>query len=82
VRPSSTFSELDKNTHDRKSFVCGAEELDTLLTAICSASPGGGDKQDNGAGEQYGFQLLDTHNHRTRLFLPMKTVAQLFADDV
>ena len=30
--------------------------------------------------EQYGFQVLDTHNNRTRLFLPMKTVAQLFTD--
>lgn len=28
--------------------------------------------------EQYGFRALDTDNHRTRLFLPMKTVAQLF----
>ncbi len=27
--------------------------------------------------EQYGFQTLDDHNHRTRLFLSMKTVAQL-----
>ena len=32
--------------------------------------------------ERYGFESLDTHNRRTRLFLPMKTVAQLFADDV
>ncbi len=30
--------------------------------------------------EQYGFQVLDTHNSRTRLFLPMKTVAQLFTE--
>ncbi len=30
--------------------------------------------------EQYDFQPLDTHNRRTRLFLPMKTVARLFAD--
>lgn len=29
--------------------------------------------------EQYRFQFLDTHNRRTRLFLPMKTVEQLFA---
>jgi GNAT superfamily N-acetyltransferase len=28
--------------------------------------------------EQFGFELLDTHNHRKRLFLPMKTIAQLF----
>jgi len=32
--------------------------------------------------DQYGFQPLDTHNHRIRLFLSMKTVAQLFADDL
>jgi hypothetical protein len=31
---------------------------------------------------QYGFQPLDTYNHRTRLFLPMKTVAQLLASDI
>lgn len=30
--------------------------------------------------EQYGFEPLDTHNRRTRLFLSMKTVAQLFAE--
>ena len=30
--------------------------------------------------EQYGFKVLDTHNHRIRLFLPMKTVARLFPD--
>ncbi len=29
--------------------------------------------------EQYNFQSLGTHNYRTRLFLPMQTVAQLFA---
>ena len=28
--------------------------------------------------EQYGFELLDGQNHRSRLFIPMKTVAQLF----
>lgn len=28
--------------------------------------------------QQYGFQVLDTDNSHTRLFLPMKTVAQLF----
>lgn len=28
--------------------------------------------------EQFGFEILDTHNHRKRLFLPMKTIAQLF----
>lgn len=28
--------------------------------------------------EQYGFQLLDHEAQRTRLFLPMKTVSQLF----
>ena len=32
--------------------------------------------------EQYGFQVLDTHNSRIRLFLLMKTVAQLFTDNV
>nr|WP_132702799.1 hypothetical protein [Reinekea marinisedimentorum] len=26
---------------------------------------------------QYDFQKLNIHSHRTRLFLPMKTVAQL-----
>jgi GNAT superfamily N-acetyltransferase len=30
--------------------------------------------------EQYGFQILHRHNERTRLFLPMKTVAQLFSE--
>ncbi len=30
--------------------------------------------------EQYGFKVLDTDNHRTRLFISMKTVAQLFTD--
>ncbi len=29
---------------------------------------------------QYGFHPLDTHRRRTRLFLPMKTVGQLFVD--
>lgn len=41
------------------------------------------DALDDGAQEfyeQYGFQVLDAHNSRTRLFLPMKTVAQLFTD--
>ena len=28
--------------------------------------------------EQYGFELLDMQNQRSRLFIPMKTVAQLF----
>lgn len=28
--------------------------------------------------EQYGFQILDRHNGRVRLYLPMKTVEQLF----
>ena len=28
--------------------------------------------------EQYGFKVLDTDNHRARLFLSMKTVEQLF----
>ncbi len=27
---------------------------------------------------QYGFEVLDAHNHRARLFLPMKTVEELF----
>ena len=27
---------------------------------------------------QYGFRMLDAYNHRTRLFLPMKTVEVLF----
>lgn len=31
--------------------------------------------------EQYGFQILDRHNGRIRLFLPMETVAQLFSKD-
>jgi GNAT superfamily N-acetyltransferase len=35
-------------------------------------------EQVQGFYEQYGFQVLDTHNRRKRLFLPMKTVAQLF----
>lgn len=36
------------------------------------------DEQVQGFYEQYGFQVLDTHNHRTRLFLPMGTIEQLF----
>ena len=36
------------------------------------------DEQVQGFYEQFGFQVLDTHNHRKRLFLPMATVAQLF----
>jgi GNAT superfamily N-acetyltransferase len=31
--------------------------------------------------EQYGFKVLYQHNHRTRLFLPMKTLEQLFAKE-
>lgn len=30
--------------------------------------------------EQYGFQILYRHNDRMRLFLPMKTIAQLFSE--
>jgi hypothetical protein len=29
--------------------------------------------------EQYGFRELDHHNHHIRLYLPMKTVAELFS---
>jgi len=36
------------------------------------------DEDVQGFYEQFGFELLDTHNHRKRLFLPMKTIAQLF----
>ena len=36
------------------------------------------DGQVQGFYEQYGFDEIDTHNHRKRLFLPMKTIAQLF----
>jgi len=36
------------------------------------------DEQVQGFYEQYGFEEIDTHNHRKRLFLPMKTIAQLF----
>lgn len=36
------------------------------------------DEDVQGFYEQFGFELLDTDNHRKRLFLPMKTVAQLF----
>jgi len=36
------------------------------------------DGEVKGFYEQFGFELLESHNHRKRLFLPMKTVAQLF----
>ena len=36
------------------------------------------DEQVQGFYEQYGFEEIDTNNHRKRLFLPMKTIAQLF----
>ena len=38
---------------------------------------------DDAAGEfyrKYGFEYLGRHNGRTRLFIPMRTVDQLFAD--
>ena len=37
------------------------------------------DDEVQGFYEQYGFQTLDTCSHRIRLYLPMKTVMQLFA---
>ncbi|MGH1375798.1 MAG: GNAT family N-acetyltransferase [Alphaproteobacteria bacterium] len=173
MTPSSTFVELDKSVHDRKSFDCGTEELNSFLwqfavrhrdagisktmvlpakdneTDICAyytlshteierktlpqslakklphypipvmliaqlavnkAAQGHGlgkvsliralnhayevnlhlpsyavvvDALDDGVQgfyEQYGFKVLDTDSHRARLFLPMKTVAQLFTD--
>lgn len=172
MKPSSTFVELDKTAHDRKSFDCGTQELNEFLhqfaarhreagisktmvlpakgdhAAICAyytlshteierqtlpaamakklphypvpvlliaqlavhqRAQGQGlgkvtlicslrhcleinvhlpsqavvvDALDNGVQkfyEQYGFKELDRHNGRTRLFLPMKTVAQLFS---
>lgn len=36
--------------------------------------------QVQGFYEQYGFAVLDTDNHRKRLFLSMKTVAKLFEE--
>ena len=36
------------------------------------------DEQVQGFYEQYGFEELDTHNHRKRLFMRMKTIVQLF----
>ncbi len=36
------------------------------------------DEQVHGFYKQYGFEEIDAHNHRKRLFLPMKTIAQLF----
>ncbi|PCI96422.1 MAG: GNAT family N-acetyltransferase [Alphaproteobacteria bacterium] len=171
MTPSSTFVELNKSVHNRKSFDCGTEELNTFLQqfavrhrdagisktmvltskddegAICAyytlshteierqslpqslakklphypipvmliaqlavnkKSQGHGlgkislicalqhahevnlhlpsyavivdalDDEVQGFYEPYGFSVLDTDNHRVRLFMPMKTVAQLF----
>jgi len=42
------------------------------------------DALDDGAQafyEQYGFRRLDQHNSRSRLYLPMKTVLELFDDE-
>lgn len=168
MTPSSTFVELDKTLHDRKSLDCGTDELNTFLQqfavrhrdagisktmvlpskedeanicayytlshteierrnlpqklarklprypipvmliaqlAVHTKAQGHGlgkvslikalqyaydvnlhlpscavvvDALDDGVQgfyEQYGFQVLATHNSRTRLFLPMKTVA-------
>lgn len=36
------------------------------------------DKEVESFYQQYGFQVLDSNNKRTRLFLPMKTVMALF----
>ena len=173
MTPSSTFAELDKTIHDRKSFDCGTDELNAFLQqfavrhrdagisktmvlpskedeadictyytlshteierrnlpqklarklphypipvmliaqlAVHTEAQGHGpgkvslikalqhaydvnlhlpsyavvvDTLDDGVQgfyEQYRFQVLDTHDSRTRLFLPMKTVAQLFTD--
>lgn len=173
MTPSSTFIELDKSIHDRKSFDCGTEELNNFLQqfamrhrdagisktmvlpakdneadicayytlshteiqrqtlpqklakklphypipvmliaqlAVHKAAQGHGlgkvsliralqyayevnlhlpsyavvvdalDDAVQGFYEQYGFKVLDTDNHRTRLFLPMKAVAQLFTE--
>ena len=173
MTPSSTFVELDKSLHDRKSFDCGTDELNNFLqqfavrhrdagiskTMVLPAKEDEGEicacytlshteierrslpqklakklphypipvmliaqlavhreAQGHGLGkvsliralnhaydvnlhlpsyavvvdaldegvqrfyEQYGFKTLDAHNHRMRLFLPMKTVAQLFTD--
>ena len=171
--PSSTFVALDKTIHDRKSFDCGPDELNTFLqqfavrhrdagisktmvlpskedeASICAyytlshteierrnlpqklarklphypipvmliarlavhaETQGHGlgkvslikalqyaydvnlhlpsyavvvDALDDGVQgfyEQYGFQVLATRNSRTRLFLPMQTVARLLID--
>lgn len=173
MTPSSTFVELDKTIHDRKSFDCGTDELNAFLQqfavrhrdagisktmvlpskedeanicayytlshteierrnvpqklarklphypipvmliaqlAVHTEAQGHGlgkislikalqhaydvnlhlpsyavavDALDDGVQgfyEQYGFQVLDTQNSRTRLFLPMKTVARLLID--
>ena len=37
------------------------------------------DDKVQGFYEQFGFELLVTHNHRKRLFLPIKIAAQLFS---
>lgn len=171
MTPSSSFVELDKSVHDRKSFDCGTEDLNNFLwqfamrhrdagiskTMVLPAKDNYADicayytlshteierqtlpqkmakklphypipvmliahlavhkgAQGHGLGkvtliralqhayevnlhlpsyavvvdalddtvqgfyEQHGFKVLDTDSHRTRLFLPMKTVTQLF----
>jgi GNAT superfamily N-acetyltransferase len=37
------------------------------------------DEGEQGFYEQYGFHELDRHNNHIRLYLPMKTVAELFS---
>lgn len=173
MKPSSAIVELDKSIHDRKSFDCGTEELNSFLEQFAARHRAAGisktmvltdkdnpaeicafytlshteierqtlpqslakklphypipvmliaqlavhkeaqkyglgkitliralqhsysinlhlpsyavvvdaiNKSVQGFCEQYGFQTLDTQNGRLRLFLPMNTVAQLFAD--
>lgn len=38
------------------------------------------DDQVQGFYEQFGFEALDTHGHRKRLYMAMQTVIQLFAE--
>jgi GNAT superfamily N-acetyltransferase len=38
------------------------------------------DDQVQGFYEQYGFEILNTDNHRRRLFISMQTIGQLFAE--